>query len=378
MTGDPHAHAKAAAQRIATERRNGHHIHTAPETADETGPRFSAVRLSTVEPERVSWLWNGRIPLGKLITLDGDPDLGKSTLALTFAAAITTGGAWPDGTRCLYPGSVILLSAEDGLADTVRPRLDAAGADTSRVIAVKGVPLDDGTLRPPTLGDIEHLRTLVKETNARLIIIDVLMAYLPTGTDSHKDQDIRRILARLSALAEDTGCSVLLLRHLNKGNGDPMYRGGGSIGIVGAARAGMVVGTDPDDSQRRVLASVKNNLAPKPPSLVYRLVPDDIRGVARVDWVGYSDHDARDLLDRNNDDEPPEAVQWLEDYLLQEGRVRSRDAKDAGRKEGFSQRSIERAFTRLRVVSESEGFPRQTFWSLREAERLRRPTPPVA
>jgi hypothetical protein len=373
MTDDPHAHAKAAAQRIATERRNGHHIQIAPDTADDTGPRFSVVKLSTVEPERVSWLWNARIPLGKLITLDGDPDLGKSTLALTFAAAITTGGAWPDGTRCLYPGSVILLSAEDGLADTVRPRLDAAGADTSRVIAVKGVPLNDGTLRPPTLGDIEQLRNLVKETSARLIIIDVLMAYLPTGTDSHKDQDIRRILHRLAELAEDTGCSVLLLRHLNKGNGDPMYRGGGSIGIVGAARAGMVVGTDPDDPQRRVLASVKNNLAPKPPSLVYRLVPDELRGVASVEWAGTSELDARDLLDRNDEEPMTEAMHWVEDYLTQQGRARSREVKDIGKKEGFSQSAIERAARQLKVVSVSENFPRQTIWSLPPTPRPPRP-----
>jgi len=177
------------------------------------------------------------------------------------------------------------MSAEDGLADTIRPRLDAANADVSRVVAVQGVPIDDeGTLRPPTLADVEQLRTLVTGTHARLVIIDVLMAYLPTGTDAHKDQDVRRVLARLAALAESTSCSILLLRHLNKGNGDPLYRGGGSIGIVGAARAGMIVATDPDNADQRVLASVKNNLAPKPPSLLYQLVPDDLRGVPRVQW----------------------------------------------------------------------------------------------
>jgi len=125
-------------------------------TVHQTAPRLAVVRLSDVKPERVSWLWPRRIPAGKLVTLDGDPGLGKSTLALEFAATITTGGAWPDGSVCDFPGDIILLSAEDGLADTVRPRLDAAGADTTRVHAVQGVTMADGSLRPPTLADVDE------------------------------------------------------------------------------------------------------------------------------------------------------------------------------------------------------------------------------
>jgi len=232
------------------------HVPPPNEEPDQATPsRLSTIRLSDVQPERVSWLWPGRIPAGKLVTLDGDPSLGKSTLSLAFAAVITTGGTWPDNSPCAFPGDVILLSEEDGLADTVRPRLDAAGADVSRVHAVQGVTLPDGSLRPPTLADVEELHQLVTETGARLLIVDVLMAYLPSGADSHKDQDIRRVLSRLSALADATGCTVLLLRHLNKAKGgDPMYRGGGSIGIVGAVRAGMLVG---ERSRRRRSAGAR-------------------------------------------------------------------------------------------------------------------------
>ena len=122
-------------------------------------------RLSDVEPERVSWLWQGYLPVGKLVRLDGDPSLGKSSLSDDIAAKITTAGTWPDGTHCDYPGDVILMSAEDGLADTVRPRLDAAGADVTRVHAVEGVPIfdEDGerTLRPPTLDDVAALEAAV-------------------------------------------------------------------------------------------------------------------------------------------------------------------------------------------------------------------------
>jgi hypothetical protein len=154
---------------------------TAPRPTDEADsrtPRFKTVTLSEVTPERLSWLWPLRLPLGKLVTLDGDPGVGKSTLALKMAAIITTAGRWPDGTRCLHPGDVILMSAEDGLADTIRPRLDAARADVTKVHAIKGVLLEGGegeTRRMPTLADIDRLR----EQRRRLFIECVRIGAVP-------------------------------------------------------------------------------------------------------------------------------------------------------------------------------------------------------
>jgi hypothetical protein len=199
------------------------------------------------------------------------------------------------------------------------------------------------------------------------------MAYLPIGTDSYRDQDIRQVLARLAKLAEVTNCAVLLLRHLNKGSGrDPLYRGGGSIGIVGAARAGLLVASDPDDPETRVFASVKNNLAPKSRSLTYQLINVDSLDVAQVWWTGVSDHDAYALLaeHREADDgvatirAEARARGWLEDYLGENVRVPSRDAKAEGMAQGYSEASIKRAASKLGVVSEAEGFPRMTYWSL--------------
>ena len=339
--------------------------------AAETGGAV-LTRLSDVKAEQVQWLWPGRIPVGKLVTLDGDPGLGKSTLALELAATITTGGVWPDGGYCERPGAVLLLSAEDGLADTVRPRLDAAGADVTQVHAVEGLPMvgQDGeiTLRPPTLADVHALELAVIDTAARLIIVDVVMAYLPSGTDSHRDQDVRAVLGRLSGLADRTGCSVLLLRHLNKAAGrDPLYRGGGSIGIVGAARSGLLVAADPDDPERRVLASVKSNLGPAPESLAYRLVSADL-GVARVRWEGSTGHTAADLLrPRDNDDEAEsrtEAEKWLGDYLLAAGAATSKDAKRDAAKDGIAERTLHRARQKLGVIVAHRGFPRVTWWQL--------------
>jgi hypothetical protein len=332
----------------------------------------SLTRLADVEPERVSWVWPGWIPVGKLVTLDGDPGLGKSTLALSIAAAVTTGGAWPDGARCDYPGDVLLMSAEDGLADTVRPRCDAAGADVAHIHAIEGVPIVDEfgerTLRPPNLADIASLEDAIKRTQARLLVIDVVMAYMPSGVDSHKDQDIRRVLSRLASLSEASGCTVLLLRHLNKAKGgDPIYRGGGSIGIVGAARAGMLVAPDPEDPDRRVLASVKSNLGPRPESLAYRLVETGSHGVARVQWEGQTNHTAHTLLSDPHDDDQgaaTEAEQWLSDYLTEQGAASSKTVKGAAAKAGIRERTLQRAVKSLGVIVESRGFPRVTWWRL--------------
>lgn len=329
-------------------------------------------RLADVQPERVTWLWPGWLPRGKPVTLDGDPGLGKSTLSDEFAAVVTTGGRWPDGTRCEYPGAVLLMSAEDGLADTVRPRLDAAGADVSLVHAIEGIPIvdedDEVSLRPPTLADTVALEEAITETDARLLVVDVIMAYLPSGTDSHRDQDIRQVMSRLAAVGDRTGCTILLLRHLNKAKGgDPLYRGGGSIGIVGAARAGLLVAPDPDDPDRRVLASVKSNLGPRPESLAYKLVDADRLGVARVHWEGHTTHTAHSLLAAPSGDEDgskTEAEQWLQDYLTEQGSALSKTVKAAAAKVGIRERTLQRAVQSLGVVVESRGFPRLTWWCL--------------
>jgi hypothetical protein len=258
-------------------------------------PLTGRICLADVVPEHVQWLWPGRIPVGKIVTLDGDPGLGKSAIALTMAAVVSRGGTWPDGTRCDEPGDVLVMTAEDGVADTIRPRLDAAGADSHRVHAIEHGFNDRGEPQAITLGDIQQLERHVTETNARLLIVDVLMAYMPG--DAHKDQDVRKALTPFAKLAERTGCSMLLLRHLKKNaGGEPVYLGGGSIGIVGAARAGFMVTRDPDRPEDvRILASVKSNLAKASASLAYRLIEAD-NGCVAVEWLGEDQRSATDLL----------------------------------------------------------------------------------
>ncbi len=336
-----------------------------------TGPTL--VSLSGVSAERVSWLWPGRLPAGKLVVLDGDPAVGKSTLAVELAARISTGTRWPDGADC-PSGSVILLSAEDGLADTIRPRLDAAGSDPTRVHALTEIRYvdDDGKCRTRsvTLADARLIEQAVVKVGATLVVVDVLMAYLPGKVDSHRDQDIRSVLSELAALAERTGCCILLLRHLNKATGgNPLYRGGGSIGIVGAARAAMLAATDPDDDNRRVLAVTKSNLAAMPSALGYRLVDSPEHGCARVEWLGATDHQAGDLLGRQEADddrtERDEAAEWLVGYITERGgEVKAGDAIKAAGQDGIAKTTLTRARQRAGIVTDKAGLKGGWLWRL--------------
>jgi AAA domain-containing protein/bifunctional DNA primase/polymerase-like protein len=277
------------------------------------------VLLSAVPRTRVRWLWQGRIPLGALTLLDGDPGLGKSLLTLDLVVRVTRGRAMPDGTPGV-DGGALLLSAEDDLSATIAPRLATAGADLERVRAVRAVTVYDAESgreleRPFVLpGDIPHLAARVAQAGATLVVIDPLMAYLDARVNSWRDQDVRAALVPLAALAERTGAAVVILRHLTKGFGtNAIYRGGGSIGIIGAARAGLLVAKSPDDPEHeRVLAPTKSNLGPPMPALRYRLVsaPD---GPPRVEWLGQSDYTAATLLTQATAPDGEEAPSKRED-----------------------------------------------------------------
>lgn len=331
-------------------------------------PRFT--RLSEVEPERVAWLWPGRVPLGKITTVDGDPGLGKSTLVEgEMAARVTTGSPWPDGSPCPR-GAVIVLTAEDGLADTIRPRLDAHGADASRVVCFEAVEFGPDEERLPSLSlDVARIEAAVISEGALLVIIDVLMAFLGSRTDSYRDQDMRAALTPLAKMAERTGCAVVVLRHLSKtGGANALYRGGGSIGIIGAARSGLLVAPDPDEPDRRVLAVVKANLAAPVPALAFRLVPDDEHGCARVAWDGETTHTASQLLEHREPEERSagdEAVDFLTD-LLGGGPLPAAEVKRLARAAGLAERTVDRARSRAGVETKRDGFGKgATYtWSL--------------
>lgn len=316
---------------------------------------LDAPKVAHVRAERVRWLWKGRLARGKLSILDGDPNLGKSTVALDLAARLSTASPLPDGTQLDGPINTVLLSAEDGIADTIRPRLEAVGADLERITVFRGITDDDGP-RPPVLpGDLDKLESLIDEDLASLVIIDPLMAYLGGAYDSHRDQDVRRALHAVAAVAERWGVAVLIVRHLNKApGGNPLYRGGGSIGIIGAARAGMVIAPDPGREDRMILASTKCNLTKKPESLAYRLVGDDLHDCARVSWQGTSTLTADNLLNPPRETKVDQAEGWLENLLF-EGPVLQSEVRARGEAEGHSWASMRRAKDALGAESIRKG-----------------------
>lgn len=338
------------------------------------------VRMSDVQPERVRWLWPGHIALGKLTIIDGDPGLGKSLVTCDLAARVTTNASMPDGSAgdLQESAGVLFLSAEDGLADTIRPRLDAAGAD-SDLIGARVYVSDEGqgvgAERLPTLADISILESDITATRAKLVIIDPLMAHLPDGVNANRDQDIRRALTPLSKLAESTGAAIVVVRHLNKlGGGNPLYRGGGSIGIIGAARTGLLVAADPGDETgtRRVLAVTKSNLAAPAPALAYRLATTDEGKVPYVKWEGHTEHTAASLLagpqDPQERDALAEAVEFLRIFLA-DGSQPSDDVFSEAKKAGVSVATLKRAKVKLSIQPHKQGFGKegQWFWELSAA-----------
>jgi hypothetical protein len=334
--------------------------------------------LSEVEPEEVEWLWPGRLPLGKLAVLDGDPGLGKSVVTLDLAARISAGLELPDDQPC-EPAGVVLLSAEDGLRDTIRPRLDAAGADTKRVVALSIVAEAKGGERVISLTkDLAVIERAIERVGAALVVVDPLTAFLSEKTDSYKDQDVRRALAPLAALAESTRSTILIVRHLNKAaGGNTLYRGGGSIAIIGAARSGLVIAQDPEDSERRILAANKHNLSKAAPSLAFNIETAP-NGAACVSWRGTSSLSAGDILKEPTDPDQKSALSEAKEFLLQElaeGPVPAEQVEKDARGAQISMRTLRRAKRELGVKSRKQGDV--WYWVLLQEKREEGHSPTV-
>ncbi len=258
---------------------------------ESTEDEFNGTVLSAVETHQIEWLWQGRIPLGKITILEGDPGVGKSLIALNIAACVSAGHPMPDGTPGIQ-GGVILIAPEDGAADTIKPRLEAVGGDLTQVLLldtmeifdVKRMGIFDDPFSLPR--DLQDLEIIIKRRNAKLVVLDPLMAVLGREVSASNDQGIREVLTPLAQLAERTKCAILIIRHLNKGNSpNSLYRGAGSIGIIGAARMGLIVVRDPNDEQRCILATTKNNLSKHASHLLYQIEENEQR-IPSTQWHG--------------------------------------------------------------------------------------------
>jgi AAA domain len=315
-------------------------------------PAVRVRAVSALTPRSVAWLWPGRLALGKLAILDGDPGLGKSLLALDLCARLSTGRPFPDGSVSPGPANALVLNGEDGEEDTVRPRLQGLGADLERVFVLDRDDYAAGPLRLPA--QLALLDEAVRLTQARLVVIDPIMAFLDERVLSMSDQSVRRLLYPLAQLAAHHGCVVLLIRHLNKGRGSrSLYRGSGSIAFLGACRSGWLVARDPGSPTVCVMAQLKNNLAAPQPSLAYQLLPRKDAPPA-LEWLGPSDLSADELLGGVRPvalSTPRDRARDFLEGFLEDGPRTTREVWEAAREQALSERTLNRAKADLSIRS---------------------------
>ena len=241
---------------------------------------------SSITSQCVNWLWYPYIPCGRITIVQGDPGEGKTTFALNLAARLSTGQAMPESALPPDgPQNVIYQSSEDGLADTVKPRLVIAGADCSRVAFI------DDRHCSLTMGD-ERMEKAIVASKAKLMVLDPLQAFIGRSTDMHRANDMRPLLRKLASVAERTDCAIVIIGHMNKASGTKgLYRGLGSIDIAAMARSVLLIGRLREDPSVRVMTHLKSSLAPEGRSVAFELLAE---GGFR--WIGYYDVTADDLL----------------------------------------------------------------------------------
>jgi hypothetical protein len=341
-------------------------------------PTVELIRAADLTPERVEWLWNGWLAASKLHILGGAPGTGKTTLALSIAAAVSTGGRWPDGTRA-PAGNVVIWSGEDGPADTLVPRLMMQGANLDRVFFVSDVR--HGDIRrafDPALDMLALKEMLQKIGDVRLLVIDPVVSAV--AGDSHKNTEVRRSLQPIVDLAAQTNCAVLGITHFSKGTSgrDPVERLTGSLAFGALARVVWVAAKREDDDQARdvrLLLRAKSNIGPDTGGFEYVLHEADLPqhpGIraSGVQWGATLKGSARELLsaaeasfDENDGGALSEAKQFLRD-VLSDGPMASKTIKTEAGEAGYSWMSIRRAKTELGIKAVKSGMEGSWTWAL--------------
>lgn len=330
-----------------------------------------------LKPEPVRWLWRDWLALGKLHILAGAPGQGKTTLALSMGATVTTGGHWPDGTRC-ERGNILVWSGEDDHADTLLPRLLAAGADRARCYFVEGTRNEDGTLEPfDPAHDLHRLQEAVQKIGGvRLLIVDPIVSAV-VG-DSHKNTEVRRALQPVVDLASTCGFAVLGITHFAKGGqgSDPAQRVVGSVAFTAVARVVLVaakVKAEDGAEDRRILARSKSNIGPDDGGFEYRLEQrEPLPGLfaSCVAWGRTVTGTARELLTDPNevaDCDTLDVIGFLRG-LLADGPMTAKDVFKDADGAGYSRDQIKRASLKLGVEKEKTGMGGGWVWVLPDAE----------
>ena len=338
-------------------------------------PELKLINMESVKVEQIEWLLYPFIPFGKVTIIQGDPGEGKTTMVLQIIAKLTRGEpillnkksqkeAQQDSEENLkqevlsqdkpiQPVNVIYQTAEDGLGDTIKPRLLAAGADCSRVLVI------DDREQPLTMLDV-RLEEAIMQTKARMVVLDPIQGFLGTDVDMHRANEIRPLMKRMAVLAEKYHCAIILIGHMNKNsNGKSSYRGLGSIDFQAAARSVLIVGRLKDEPETRVMCHVKSSLAPEGKSVAFRL--DKETG---FQWIGEYDISADDLLSGDARGQKSRiAKEFLLDILADGGMAQKKIEEEAN-KQGIKKKTLRNAKQELEIDSVKRG--NQWFWILSE------------
>jgi putative DNA primase/helicase len=348
-----------------------------PATAQPAQAGLEVTCLANVKAQPIEWLWQDWLAVGKVHVLAGDGGLGKSTILCDLAARTSTGSAWPDrATNGDMGGSVIILAAEDDVADTLKPRLVAAGADPERIFVIRSVRSDDLSRRTFSLqADLPRLEAEIEARgDCRLVIIDPVSSYLGK-VDSHKNAEVRMVLEPLGEMAARMRMAVICNNHLSKGTGGANHRIIGSVAFVNQARAAFIVAPDAENEGRVLLMPSKMNIAPMKHGLAYRIesllirVDDTEILTSRISWesepVKISADQALAALDggREAKSQKAEAIEILND-ILAAGPVSAAEVKRRATEAGVSPKALRSAREALGVVTQKAGFGEGWVWTL--------------
>jgi archaellum biogenesis ATPase FlaH len=319
-------------------------------------------QVSEIDREDVSWLGHHRVPRGKITMVEGDPGQGKSFLTQALAAAVSRGCCFP-GDEQKTPESVIIMSAEDGANDTIRPRLEDMQADLGRIVLLRGMRDEKGNESHITLADLDVIEKALREVGPVLLIIDPLIAYT-ANKDTHKASEVRSLLAPLAGLAEKHEVAVVCVRHLNKGSGKFNYRGQGSIDFLAACRSAFLCGPDPENNQLKAFVHIKSNVGPIMPTLTYSIEN------GMFTWIGEADITAEQVLDEGLSGDEKSRLAEAKDFLIAKlsgGEAPVPEIEKESKQLGLSWHTVKRAKRVLRVrhikpIGASENSP--WYWRL--------------
>lgn len=306
---------------------------------EETKTELQMIKMSEIQSQKVEWLWYPFIPYGKLTIVQGDPGDGKTTLILNIAAKLSKGEGLDSEMKLSEPMNVIYQSAEDGLADTVKPRLELAGADCERILVI------DEKEKSLSMVD-ERLEKAIVQTKARMLILDPIQAYLGGGMDMNRANEARDMTKKLGALAEKHKCAIVLIGHMNKAAGNKAtYRGMGSIDFFAVARSVLLVGRVEGEPNIKAVIQIKNNLAAFGHPKAFQLLDEGFS------WIGDYEITADEVLGGivPKANKMEQAKQMIRELALTSNAVQSNEIFDMADEKGISKRTLENAKRELGV-----------------------------